>query len=176
MKGITLGGLIAVATVTMLAAAPAAAQDLRDFDRLDRNRDGRISWQEFRRGVLPYRELGLDRQGRYVRGGRGSGADARTDATGRFERRTPGGAADRSGRLEPRDARDRRRGDPRLAWPLEWYDLNRDGRITQGEYNQFVRMQFNRYDRNNDGHITRREFAEMARGQPGRGPRPGMRY
>ncbi len=131
-------------------AAPATAQQRWDFDRLDRNRDGRVTWSEYRRGAPSWEGLGLDRNGRLEQ------RSSRTDQTGRFERRDDRRGDRRDGRGENR-GEDRGR-DTRNSLAAR-HDLNRDGRVTRSEYQRALRAEFRRLDRNRDGAITRREAA-----------------
>ena len=57
-------GLLAVVFAGAFAASPAAAQDPDWFHRMDGNGDGRITWNEYRRGAPSWESLGLDRNGR----------------------------------------------------------------------------------------------------------------
>lgn len=129
---IHLAGIVFGAALLAGLAAPAAAQESFDFRRLDRNRDGRVSWSEYRR-------------------------DGRADRTGRFQRHS---RTDRSGRFERRDERDRhdgRRGENprererRLRAEFRWLDRNGDGWISRREA-RIAAEWHRKHDRRSHGH------------------------
>lgn len=158
--------LMLIALLCALGASPAAAQEWSWLNQLDGNDDGRVTWKEFRRGMPSYKELDLDRNGRFHRGGRFD-RGSRMDRTGRFERRD---GMDRTGRFERRDDRDSR-GHGSVAR----FDRNRDGRVTRSEYDEYLWAEFRRYDRNGDGVIGRRELRGRDSGPLNRDRRPDDR-
>jgi hypothetical protein len=99
------------------------------FERLDQNRDGTITRQEF-----------------FARADRGERAEQRQD---RHERR----AERRERRTERRADRGLRFG-PRT---FERMDLNRDGRVSLAEATEQRLRRFDRLDADRDGRVTREE-------------------
>lgn len=113
--------LLTAALLGALVASPAAAQERSWFDRLDANDDGRITWNEYRRGMQSF-DNRTDRTGRFER-------ESRTDQTGRFERRD-----DRDREERRRNGRgSRREYQKRLRAEFRWLDRNDDGVISRRE-------------------------------------------
>ena len=102
------------------------------FDRLDSNKDGSISRDEFAKG----REERIEKR-IVIRDGK---AEAGADGTKRFHHRGMGGKGGMGG-----------------ARMIVLADTNKDGRITLAEAETLALQHFDRMDSNRDGQVTSEE-------------------
>lgn len=126
---------LAVALLTL--ATPAPAQTMADFDAIDTNKDGYITWEEF--AAARARDFAL--------------FDANKDG-----RISPREFIDRPGSDPARRAQRERR--------FREIDKDGDGTIAREEYVAFGRLIFDKLDGDRDGRISRAEFEEALTGGP----------
>jgi Ca2+-binding EF-hand superfamily protein len=123
--------------VFAVAAAPVSAQTMADFDAIDANKDGYLTWAEFE--AARARDFAL--------------FDANKDG-----RISPREFIDRPGSDPGRRAQRERR--------FREIDKNGDGQITREEYAAFGRLIFDKLDGDRDGRVSRAEFEEALTGGP----------
>jgi Ca2+-binding EF-hand superfamily protein len=164
-----------ILSVLLAAAMPVVAQS---YDRLDRNRDGQITRQEWRGSMQQFRDRDWNRDGVLT----GDEISGRRDESSRNRSSASGTSAmnnldsNNSGRVEgyewPYNANIfhqlDRNGDSVLSQnelrnmdraTLRDLDQNRNGRIDDNEWPGGF-AQFDRLDQNNDGRVSANEYME----------------
>ncbi|HEY9422205.1 MAG TPA: signal transduction protein, partial [Thermoanaerobaculia bacterium] len=145
------------------------------FAGMDRNRDGRITRDEWRGSTNSFNRHDWNGDGvlsgiEVTPGAQRPGSGGREDEFDRLDRNDDGrislsewpGDRDRFARLDRNDdgflSRDElRQGDPGTGDEFDRLDVNRDGRISLSEW-PGDRDRFSRLDRNDDGFLSRDEL------------------